>query len=151
MKTNTNTLLVTLIVSLSSAVLGCERAKAASGVGDTSTANVAQSALAAEPASKVTKIVFVGKEHPCDCTRRTIDAGWVALQAALGTPAKLPVERLQIDTEDAKVEPYRKQKPVMALPAIYFVDGKGVVAELLQGEVTSEQIAGALRARRSGP
>ncbi len=88
----------------------------------------------------MTKIVFVGKEHPCDCTRKSIDAGWAAVQTALGTPAKLPVERLQVDTEGAKVEPYRKQKAIMALPAIYFVDGKNAVLELLQGEVTAEQV-----------
>ena len=32
----------------------------------------------------------------------------------------------------------------MALPAIYFLDGKDVVLDLLQGEVTAEQIVGAL-------
>jgi hypothetical protein len=95
---------------------------------------------------KVAKIIFVGKERPCDCTRKALDAGWSALQKALGTPAKLAVERLQVDTEAAKVEPYRQQKPIMALPAIYFLDGKGTVVELLQGEVTTDQIAVVLQA-----
>jgi hypothetical protein len=94
---------------------------------------------------KATRIVFVGKEHACDCTRKALDAGWAALQKALGTPAKLPIERLQVDTEGEKVEPYRTQKPIMALPAIYFVDGKGAVLELLQGEVSAEQVESALR------
>jgi hypothetical protein len=32
----------------------------------------------------------------------------------------------------------------MALPAIYFLDGKGVAVELLQGEVTADQVKAAL-------
>jgi len=67
------------------------------------------------------------------------------LQKALGTSSKLPVERLQVDTEADKVAPYRQQKPIMALPAIYFVDGKNAVIELLQGEVTAEQVAALLQ------
>ena len=94
--------------------------------------------------SKVSKIVFVGKENACDCTRKRVEAAWATLQKTLGTPAKLPVERLQIDTEGAKVEPYRKQRPMMALPAIYFVDAKSKVLDQLQGEVSEEQIRAAL-------
>lgn len=112
-----------------------------------------QSSVASEKsdATKVEKIVFVGRKHACPCTKRTIDASWSALQKALGKPAKLPVERLQIDTESEKVAPYRKQKPMMALPAIYFVDGKNAVLELLQGEVTEKQIVAALGAKKSAP
>jgi len=88
----------------------------------------------------VAEIVFVGKQNACDCTRKRIEDSWTALQKALGTPAKLPVERLQIDTDEAQVEPYRQQKAMMALPAIYFVDDKATVLELLQGEVTAEQV-----------
>ena len=99
---------------------------------------------ATQAATKVTKVVFVGKEHACDCTRKRVESGWVALQKALGTPPKLPVVRLQIDTEEAKVEPYRKQKPMMTLPAIYFVDGKETALELLQGDVTESEITAVL-------
>jgi hypothetical protein len=124
---------------------GCNKTSIAAAAQTTaSTTSVSQVAAASPAAAKVTKIVFVGKEHACDCTRKTVDGGWAALQKALGTPAKLPVERLQIDTEAAKVAPYREQKPMMALPAIYFLDGKGAVTELLQGEVTLEQIGHAL-------
>ena len=104
-----------------------------------------QAAVAKPDTPKVARIVFVGKEHACDCTRKSVVAGWTALQKALGTPAKLPVERLQVDTEADKVASYRQQKPIMALPAIYFVDGKNAVVELLQGEVTAEQVAGILK------
>jgi hypothetical protein len=142
MTRNSRTLFLGLALCFSLAAWGCERSRAASGA--TSTMSAAQ-AVAAKPSTpKVMRIVFVGKEHACDCTRKTVDAGWTALQKALGTPAKVPVERLQIDTEADKVAPYRQQKPLMALPAIYFLDGKNVVLNLLQGEITAEQIVGVL-------
>lgn len=105
---------------------------------------VAAAAAKTQAKAKPARIIFVGKEHACDCTRKSVDAGWAALQKALGTPAKLPVERLQIDTQGDQVGPYRQQKPMMALPAIYFVDGNNVVLGLLQGEVTAEQISEAI-------
>jgi hypothetical protein len=144
MKTVSTTLLsLTLLVSF--ALLGCERSKAAQGATAESAAKAQQPPTAAPAQAKATKVVFVGKEHACACTKKTVDAGWAMLQKVLGTPAKLPVERLAVDTEADKVAPYRQQKPVMALPAIYFVDSKGAVIEMLQGEVTAEQIAAVLR------
>lgn len=130
---------LSFFVGCMACLAGCERSRAASNP-----PSVAVKAAETAPAVKVTKIVFVGKEHACDCTRKTVDAGWAALQTALGTPPKLPVERLQVDTQGERVDTYRQQKPIMALPAIYFVDGKGAVTEMLQGEVTSEQIGGVL-------
>lgn len=103
-----------------------------------------ESPSSAAAASTVTKIVFVGKEHACDCTRGRVDTAWAVLQKALGATSKVPVERLQIDTEGDKVAPYRQQKAMMALPAIYFLNAKNEVVELLQGEVTPEQIAKAV-------
>jgi hypothetical protein len=130
------------------AVAGCNKASnAAVAQTTTSITSVSQVAAASPAVAKVTRIVFVGKEHPCDCTRKALDAGWAALQKALGTPSKVPVEKLQVDTDGSKVDPYRNQKPIMALPAIYFLDGKGTVVDLLQGEVTSDQIAGVLQTR----
>lgn len=128
-----------LLLGSMAGLAGCERSRAA-----TSTPPAAVKAAEPAPSVKVAKIVFVGKEHACDCTRKSVDAGWAALQTALGTPPKLPVERLQVDTQGERVEPYRQQKPIMALPAIYFVDGKAAVVELLQGEVTPQQIGGVL-------
>jgi hypothetical protein len=97
-------------------------------------------APAAAAAPKLSKIVFVGKEHACDCTRKAVDASWTALQKALGPTAKLPIEKMYVDTEAARVEAYRSQKPIMALPAIYFVDGQGTVLDQLQGEVNETQV-----------
>lgn len=138
------TLLLALALALPLAA--CERSQAASDSApktDGRTPVTSSAPVAAQ--QKLTRLVFVGKKNACDCTRKTVDAGWVTLQKALGTPAKLPVEQLQIDTEAEKVEPYRKQKPIMALPAIYFLDGKDVVLEMLQGEVSEAQIAALLK------
>lgn len=111
--------------------LGCRRAEQASPPVE---------APAASASPKLSKIVFVGKEHACDCTRKAVDASFAALQKALGPTAKLPIEKMYVDTEAARVEPYRSQKPIMALPAIYFVDGKGTVLDQLQGEVNETQV-----------
>ncbi len=125
------------VLALSFALMGCERSQAATPNSAGATASAAQAATAQ---TKTTKIVFVGKQNACACTKKSIDASWAALQKALGTPAKLPVQELKVDTQPDKVEPYRKQKPMMALPAIYFVDGKGAVLDLLQGEVSDTQV-----------
>jgi hypothetical protein len=134
-------LLVLALTGLSAA-MGCksQQPSSAAAVSAAVAAPAAQAPAKAQPS----RIVFVGKEHACDCTRKSVEAGWAALQKALGTPAKLPVERLQVDTQGDKVAPYRQQKPMMALPAIYFVDGKDTVLELLQGEVSEAEIAAAL-------
>jgi len=149
-----STIFALLLLFLPSA--GCEKneaaaataklvsAPAATPVCDTSRPG-ATCADQVSTAAKVIKIVFVGKENACECTRKRVDAAWAELQKALGTPAKLPVELVQIDTERSKVEPYMQQKPIMALPAIYFLDGKNVVVELLQGEVTEAQITAVLK------
>ena len=96
------------------------------------------------PANKLVRVVFVGKQKPCDCTRKRLDAGWAALQEALGAPTKVALQRLHSDTEEAKVAPYRAQRPMVTLPAIYFVDSKATVLELLQGDITAAQIKGVL-------
>jgi hypothetical protein len=146
----TNLTRIFLGFALSLAAAGCDNPLSPATV-QASEAQTSQVAATSPAAVKVTKIVFVGKEHACDCTRKRVDDAWAALKKALGTPAKLPVERLQIDTQGEEVEPYRNQKPMMALPAIYFLDSKNAVLELLQGEVTAEQILGVLQANKSTP
>lgn len=138
----THLLLLAMTASLA-ITMACksQEASSATAIGAAVAAPAAQAPAKAQPS----RIIFVGKERVCDCTRKSIDAGWAALRQALGTPAKLPVERLQIDTQGDKVMPYRQQKPMMALPAIYFVDGKNTVLELLQGEVSEAEIAAVLK------
>jgi len=94
---------------------------------------------------KVARIVFVGKKNACACTRKSIDAGWKALQAALGNKSRFRVQELRIDVDPDKVDELRKKRALTALPAIYFLDGAGDVKELLQGDVTEAQIRAILK------
>jgi hypothetical protein len=105
----------------------------------------ATKAASLSAASQIAKVVFIDKEQACDCTRKRIDGSWTALQAALGEPATLPVERIHVDTQAAQARPYTVFKPLMVPPGIYFVDAREAVVELLQGEVTTEQIAAILK------
>ena len=130
-----------LAVSLSLLASACKQEVAASQQAATAPETV--KAAAAE--SKIAVIVFVGQQDACECTRKRIEDSWAALQKALGEPAKLPVERLQVDTDEAQVEPYKQQKAMMVLPAIYFVNDKATVIEMLQGEVTDAQITAVLK------
>jgi hypothetical protein len=91
------------------------------------------------PSSPVDRIVFVGKENACQCTRTAIDASWTALQEALGG-ASIPIEKLTIDTQAAQVAPYRDMQAILAIPAIYFFDALGGLVNMLQGEVTADAI-----------
>ncbi|MDF1561450.1 MAG: hypothetical protein P1V51_00300 [Deltaproteobacteria bacterium] len=108
-------------------------------------AETAAPAEAATPRQVVKRVVFVGKQGACDCTKAKVEASWAALQQTLGTPAKLPVEKLQIDVDGPQVAFYQQQKPILALPAIYLIDETATVVELLQGEVTADQLTAALK------
>jgi hypothetical protein len=100
---------------------------------------------AAAPAGgKLAKIVFVGKKNACPCLRADIEAGWKELQRAVGKPAKVPVERLDLDLDWAAVDSLRLKAPFKALPAVYCLDGTGAVLELLEGEVTEAKVVAVL-------
>jgi hypothetical protein len=141
---NHRTLLLVLWAS-AFAASGCNESRASSAPAASSTAAV----LAAAPApvqarAKTERVVFVDKEHACKCTQKRVDDSWAALQAALGDKAGTLVERLHADTQEDQVAPYAAMKAMVALPALYFVDAKGGFVELLQGEMTKEQILAVL-------
>lgn len=96
-------------------------------------------------ASKITKIVFVGKQKACDCTRKRVDDSFAALQSALAGRSDITIERLQADSDADRVAPYKEMRAMMVLPAIYLLDSAGALVEMLQGEVTSEQFQKALK------
>jgi len=99
-----------------------------------------------EPATvKVSRIVFVGKEHACDCTRARIDETWASLQAVLKSEKGILVERARIDTEPDRVEPLQKMRAIIVIPAVFFFDASDTLFEMLQGEVTTEQFARVLQ------
>lgn len=97
--------------------------------------------LSEEAGSKVSRIVFIDMENACACTRKRCDEAWSSLQTVLDSLAAKPgVERLYIDTQEDLVRHYRKLRPILAAPAIYFFSGDGALVEMLQGEVKDGQI-----------
>jgi len=90
--------------------------------------------------------VFVDQENCCDCTGKRQAATWKNLQDALGGVAKPPpVEVVHLDSQADQARVYLDLKPVMVPPGLYFFDEEGVLAEMLQGEVTREQLEKALQ------
>ncbi len=150
--------LIVLSLAVVTALSGCDR-RAEAGGNRAPASSTAQAAPAASegpvaadpsgaaavsaPASRVARIAFVDKENCCDCTRRAQDASWAALQAALGGAA-IPVERIHFDTQAAQADSYRSLRPMMASPGIYFLDAAGGLVDLLQGEVTADQVRAVL-------
>lgn len=132
--------LVSVFVLAASA---CERG-GASPAPPTTTGSAPVVAAPRVAAPRVARIAFIDKADACDCTRKRVEGTWAALQSALGTPATLPVERIHLDTQPARAETYTLLEPLMVPPGVYFVDGGDAVIELLQGEVTIEQIAAVL-------
>jgi hypothetical protein len=129
--------LIGLIMAVT--VYACERQKPPPGPAALNTTAPVQAE------STIAKIVFIDTENACACTRRRIEETWKALQAALGSPATLAIERIHADTQAALAEPYMLLKPLMVSPGIYFVDTHDAVIEMLQGEVKQEQIAAVLK------
>lgn len=100
---------------------------------------VAEDGAAAQ--AKVAKIVFIDLEKCCKCTAGQTAKSWDALQAALAaTSAQVPVERWHMDSQAEQAEKYRTMKPMVAMPAVYFLDAAGNLVEMLQGDVTQEQV-----------
>jgi hypothetical protein len=88
----------------------------------------------------VAKIVFVGKGEACACTKKRIAGSWKTLGEVNAGAKKLPVEKLQLDTDKDKVAVYRKQKALITLPGVYLVDAQGKVLTLFQGQLEAEQL-----------
>jgi len=126
---------------------GCRQDVAESGEAESGEAAAANADDPAPPTagSKVAKIVFVGKERACDCTRKRVDDSFAALQNGLAERQDIPVERIRVDTDQAKVAQHQKMRAIMVLPAIYLLDGSGGLVDMLQGEVTEKQVRDAIR------
>ena len=106
---------------------------------------------AAPGAAAVERIVFVDKKKACACTRERIDASWKALTEVYGFPPTIDVERIHMDQDAVKAAPYKAKRPIMVLPAIYFLGMEDKLLEVLQGEVKAEQIRGLSGAKSPSP
>ncbi len=143
MKHSLYVLFAALLVALVSAA-GCDQASGETNNSPSPDTPTRQPATVSPNESNVARIVFVGQEQACGCTRNRIDGSWRALQAALGESSGIAVERLRRDTQSDQVEEYRMLRPFVTVPAIYLLDENGAIVELLQGEVTEEQLRTAL-------
>ncbi len=101
--------------------------------------------------SEIGRIVFLDQKQACDCTRKRIDASWNALQAALKAAPGPDVLRIFHDVDEQAADEYKQLKPMMVAPGIYFLDKKGGLAEMLQGEVTEAQVTAVLRSAPASP
>ena len=139
------TMMLCLLLSLT--LSACERKESAAAAikGRACEPGVSDASCAPAATAAVARVVFVGKENACQCTRKAIDASWKALEAALGPHNGISVEQVKVDTESDRVAPYRAQRAFMALPAMYFFDAAGGLVEMLQGEVTEEQVRAVLK------
>lgn len=150
-----NSRIVHLLLSLALAMplAGCKESSASPPMPSANVPAVASAPLGAtpQPSAKVAKVIFVDKEHACQCTQKRVDDGWAAMQAALAAWQSLPIERLHADTQPEAVKPYNKMRAMVALPALYFVDSKGALVELLQGEVTQAQIQAVIGSGTTNP
>ena len=149
---------IILILSLLALAGGCQ-AGAKSSVGSSGEAKNKAPAAQPGPAAKkkpgpakkpvasgkVKRIVFIDKAKACECTRKRIDASWKALAGVVGSPPVPAVERIHMDTAPFRAAPYKAKRPVMVPPAIYFLGEEEKLLEVLQGEVTADQVRKALR------
>jgi hypothetical protein len=133
-----------LVFALSVLAVGCKQEVTASG----QAANPTASSKTRAANSKITKIVFIGKKNACDCTRKRVDDSFAALRTALGDHPDMAIEQLQVDVDQESVVHYQKLRPIMVLPAIYLLEGSGALVDVLQGEVTTEQIANVLQTKK---
>jgi hypothetical protein len=123
---------IVLSTALAGVHPGCRR--------EAATAPAAKAATAPAAGTQVARIVFVDKERCCACTRQRIDDAWKALTGIVGFPPGIDVERIHLDTQKERAEPYQRQRAVMVPPAIYFFDRQGTLIDVLQGEVSKKQL-----------
>jgi hypothetical protein len=97
----------------------------------------------------VSAIVFIDKEDACPCTEERIKVSWKALQGVLKDRKDIRVTRVHYDTESKAAEKYVAMRPLMVLPAVYFLNGRGALLEMLQGDVKASQITAVFK--KNGP
>lgn len=89
----------------------------------------------------VAKIVMLDKEECCECTGARQKASLDAMKSVIeARGSKATLEVIHLDTQPDEAQPYLAMKPLMVPPGMYFLDASGNLLELLQGEVTAEQI-----------
>ncbi len=96
-------------------------------------------------AGRVARLVFIDLEKSCPCTKRRIASSLKALDAVLGPLPTIPLERYHLDTQDAQADRYVDTRPIVVAPGLYLLDKAGNIVDLLQGEMTEQQLRAAIR------
>jgi len=91
--------------------------------------------------SEVDHIVFVGLKESCACTRNRIDESWRVLQNSLATAPETGVQRIQRDIDREEALELHRVKPLMVAPGLYFLNAENQLIELLQGEISEQQLS----------
>ena len=136
-----NTMKLIPLLILVSWSMGCIKKTRKSVQARTSSSNLKSGTV---EKTRVSRIVFIDLMKSCKCTRNMIVASWKVIKAALGKKA-LPIERIHMDTQKSKAELFRSKRPFMVLPAIYFLDKRGEVIKMLQGQVSQRLVEKALQ------
>jgi hypothetical protein len=105
----------------------------------------AQGQVAQAVGASLHRVVFIDQEEACGCTRERIDATWEALDAALIDRPEIMVERVFGDTQEDQAAPYIAMKALVVAPGIYFFDKQDTLLEMMQGKLTAEELAVAVK------
>ena len=96
-------------------------------------------------ADRVKRLVLVGRAKGCQCTRKDVARAMRSLSVVLGARRDQMVKQLDWDTDREQVQRYRSQRRFVALPALYFIDARGRVVGLLEGDIRPKWIRKLLR------
>lgn len=95
--------------------------------------------------ARVQRLVLVVRAKGCQCTREQVDKAWRALGVVFGARRKRVVRKLDWDRDRAEVQRYRSQRRFIVLPALYFIDARGRVVGLLEGDIQPRWIRKIMR------
>jgi len=137
---------IVLTMACSSAAAPDPQASAAPGTAASLVATTAETQQQV-PRAAVASVVILEKQECCACTDKRQKDSRAAFDAELAKRSvKPPVTVIHVDTEAAKAQVYEDMQAPVTTPAYYFLDAAGLMVTFLQGELTGEQIAGALGA-----
>lgn len=124
------------------AVPACNQSGSAEGG---TAAAASASAASVVPKAAAARVVFVDKEEACECTQAKIDAGWTAVQAAIGSTTAVKLERIHMDSQPGVAAPILAKRQIVAVPAAYVLDATGNVLDVFQGDIEEQAVRNALR------
>ena len=96
-------------------------------------------------AGRVQRLVLVVHAKGCQCTRKDVAKAMRALGGVLGARRDQMVTLLDWDKDRVQVRRYRSQRRFIALPALYFLDARGRVVGLLEGDIQPKWIRKLMR------